>query len=81
MYPYTIDKNNYTILYKSSETLSSYWEGDKIDPEVVRENGEPEIIMFHTPGQPKALGIQGHPEMMPDSEVADMINEIIQENI
>lgn len=81
MYPYTIDKKNYDILYKSSEILSDRWEGDGIDPKKIMKDGEPEIIMFHTPGSPKALAIQGHPEMTPDSPVADMINELIIKNI
>lgn len=81
MYPYPIDKKNYDILYRSSEILSDRWEGDGIDPKKIMEDGEPEIIMFHTPGSPKALAIQGHPEMTPDSPVADMINKLIIENI
>lgn len=81
MYPYTIAKENYTILYKSERMLSDRYEGDKIDPSLIIENGEPEVIMFHAKGCPKALAIQGHPEMTPNAPVADMLNELILANI
>lgn len=55
-----------------------HYEGDKIDLDVIKQHDDPEVIYFHTPGMPQALGIQGHPEMMDfRSETVVMLNDLI----
>ena len=77
-YPYNLPKDDYTVLYRSSNLLSSRWEGDKIDVEEIIRNGEPEIVLYHKKGYPKCIAVQGHPEMIPESPVAKMINELVK---
>lgn len=77
VYPYDLPEEDYTILYKSY-CVGDCYEGDGIDPEVIREKGEPEVIVFHKKDMPVCLGVQGHPEMMPDSPFAKMIDKLIQ---
>lgn len=76
-YPYNLKKTSYSLLYWSPR-MSSYYEGDKINSNIILDNGEPEIVLYHRKGAPKCLAIQGHPEMIPDSPVSDMINELIK---
>lgn len=78
-YPYFMNKNNYTILYTSRENLSSKYEGDNILSSRVEKYGEPEIVLYHKKDYPKCLAIQGHPEMIPESQVAKMLNDLIVE--
>lgn len=77
-YPFDLDKKDYDILFKSYEVHSKYYEGDKIDPMVIFDN-EPEIVLYHKEGLPKCLAIQGHPEMIPESPVAEMISNLIKD--
>jgi len=77
MYPYDIPKENYEILYRSVKRLSDVYEGDGVDPQKIIEDGEPEIILFHKPGMPKCLAVQGHPEMMAGSPVSNMISDLL----
>lgn len=79
-FPFYLDSKDYEILYWS-EGVSTYYKGDKVKPEYLRNFGEPEIALYHREGLPTCLGIQGHPEMMPGSPVADMINELIRKNV
>lgn len=78
-YPYNLPKKDFTILYKSEYYLSGTYEGDKIDSKHIHTWGEPEIVLYHKEGLPKCLAIQGHPEMMPLSSVAKMINKLIHD--
>lgn len=76
-YPYNLPKENYEVLYKAFQGTG--FEGDGIDVSKIVENGEPEIVLYHTEGKPKCLAIQGHPEMMPsDSAIITEINNIIK---
>lgn len=75
-YPFNLPKEDYEILYWSKD-VSTYYHGDGIDSSVIRSNCEPEIVVYHRPGMPVCLGVQGHPEMMPESELADLTNELI----
>lgn len=77
MYPYDIPQEHYDILYRSSKRLSNTYEGDGVDPQKIIEDGEPEIILFHKPGMPKCLAVQGHPEMMAGSPVSNMISDLL----
>lgn len=80
MYPFNLPKEDYDILF-TSPRRSSYYEGDKVDEDVVVAYGEPEIVLYHKKGMPKCLGVQGHPEMMPNSPVSEMINNLVEQLI
>ena len=78
-YPFNLDKKDYEVLYWS-EGLSRHYEGEGIDPEVIKKNGEPEVTIYHRPGMPTCFGVQGHPEMMEqDDPFVIMVNEKIKE--
>lgn len=77
MYPYDIPKENYDILYRSTRRLSDVYEGDGVNPQLIIEDGEPEIVLFHKEGMPLSLAVQGHPEMMPGSPVSNMISDLL----
>jgi len=76
-YPYNLPKEDYDLLFTAFGVGSDYYEGDKIDPEEILDNGEPEIVLYHKQGLPKCLAVQGHPEMIPNSPVAEMISNLI----
>lgn len=75
MYPFNL-KSGYNILFVSSGISSDFYEGDKIDCDTIFGR-EPEIVLYNRDGFPKCLAVQGHPEMIPDSQVAKMINNLI----
>lgn len=73
-YPFNLSENWYDVLYYA-QRRSDYYEGDKIEYPPV----EPEIVLYHRPGYPKCLAIQGHPEMMRDeAPVIKMLNTLIE---
>lgn len=78
-YPYNLNDKDYKVLFTSMEWRSSFYEGDKIDESPIRKYGEPEIVVYHKEGKPKCLAVQGHPEMMPNSQVAKMINNLLKD--
>lgn len=79
-FPFYMPSEDYEVLFKASNRLSSCYEGDKVDEELIKQNGEPEVVLYHKEGKPKCLGIQGHPEMMlPNCNTVNMINGIIDE--
>lgn len=80
-YPFNLSENDYTILYKSEDRRSYSYEGEKIDEDYLRRCGEPEIVYYHKKGLPKCLAVQGHPEMIPNSPVAKMINNLVKKTI
>ena len=75
IYPWNLDPKDYDILYWSDKKRSAYYEGDKIDPSLVKV--EPEVAVFHKEGLPICLGVQGHPEMMRYGELHEMLNKLI----
>lgn len=77
-YPFTINPEYYDILYWADGLSSGYYAGDKIDSNPIIEKGEPEIVLYHVPGKPKCLAIQGHPEMMKYGVLHDMLNDLIK---
>lgn len=77
-YPFDLDDDDYEILYISYHHNSDYYIGDKIVPEEIYGR-EPEIVLYHKENLPKCLAVQGHPEMIPDSLVAEMINDLIKD--
>ena len=81
MYPYNMKSSDYDILFTSYCTGFTKYEGDKIIQENMNEDTEPEIVLYHKEGNPKCLAVQGHPEMIPNSVVSKMINNLIQDLI
>ena len=79
-YPYNLDKQDYDVLYWAAP-MSEFWEGDKIDANEILNHGEPEIVLYHKAGRPKCLAVQGHPEMIPNSPVAEMINSLVDQYV
>lgn len=75
-YPFKLESSDYDLLYWAAG-ISAYHEGDGISSRIL-DQYEPEIVLYHKKGMPKCLAIQGHPEMMPNSPVADMLNNLIQ---
>ena len=73
-YPFNLDNKDYDILYWA-EHRSTIYEGDKINPEKIIK--EPEITVYHKEGKPICLGIQGHPEMIPNYPVCKLLNKLI----
>lgn len=78
-YPFNLPTSDYDILFTSFPNRSDFYEGDKIDPTPILEIGEPEIVLYHKEGCPRFLAVQGHPEMIPNSEVSKMIEDLIYE--
>lgn len=83
-YPFNLNKDDYELLFTSYERLSSKYEGQSIDCDPICRYGEPEIVLYHKKDLPKCLAVQGHPEMIPNSPVAEMIsnlvNKLVNEN-
>lgn len=77
-YPFDLNDKDYDILYTSYGIRSDYYEGDKINSDTIAYR-EPEIVLYHREELPKCLAVQGHPEMIPDSPVAEMINNLIKD--
>lgn len=77
-YPYNLKSSDYNVLYKSEDFRSNVYEGEKIDSDNIYHNGEPEIVYYHKDDLPKCLAVQGHPEMIPNSPVAKMINNLVK---
>lgn len=76
-YPFDLPQEDYDILYWANNRGTGH-EGDKINPDIIIEKGEPEIVLYHKSGKPKCLAIQGHPEMIPGTPVTKMLNKLIQ---
>lgn len=77
MYPYNMESYDYTIMYVANG-LSKVYKGGGIDVNMIHDNGEPEIVYFHTDEHPRCLAIQGHPEIMDrNSPIVKYLNVII----
>lgn len=77
-YPFELKEGDYDLLFTSYGVESDLYDGDGIDPNIVCGR-EPEIVLYHKKDLPKCLAVQGHPEMIPDSPVAKMINNLIKD--
>lgn len=76
-YPFVISPEYYDILYAAKHRSDTY-EGDGVSYENLVKYGDPEIVYYHVPGNPKCLAIQGHPEMMrEDSPTIAMLNNLV----
>lgn len=77
VYPFNLNPEHYKILYWTKRRSTHYY-GEDIDADQFDIFGEPEVVYYCTPGLPKCLGIQGHPEMMrSDSAVVVMLNDLL----
>ena len=77
-YPYNLNKRDYDILFWADGRSKGYYAGDRINPEEIIKNGEPEIVLYHRKNKPKCLAIQGHPEIMEYGRLHDMLNKLIE---
>jgi gamma-glutamyl-gamma-aminobutyrate hydrolase PuuD len=76
-YPFLLPETNYTVLYHAGNR-ADYYEGDGVNYPPC----DPEIVLYKTPGLPKCLAIQGHPEMMRnEAPVIDMLNKLIDKYV
>lgn len=77
-YPYELDNKEYDILYWAHHRRSDVYCGDGIDEDMMFEEVEPEIVLYHKENMPKCLAIQGHPEYMrKEAPVVKMLNNLI----
>jgi hypothetical protein len=78
MWPFGLDKKDYSILAKSMHDLSkTYLNGDNREKRLPADFIEPEIVYYN---KTNCLCIQGHPEYMPkDSVAVKYINVLIKE--
>lgn len=77
-YPFNLPDSDYDILFISHSAKSTIIQGDGVNDDVIYSKGNPEIVLYHKEGLPKCLAIQGHPEMMPNSPVSSMLNNLIK---
>ena len=79
VYPYTMPKDMYDILYWSAPSRSRHYLGITSD-EVENVLIEPEVMVIRPNDRTKILGIQGHPEMMTYGDYDDtltMLNNLV----
>ena len=77
--PYSLQKGFYEVLYFATEPMFKL-KGDCVNRNDLF-NKQPEVVLYTVPDKPKCLAIQGHPEMMPNSPVAKMLNNLIKEHV
>lgn len=81
-YPYNLPNKYYTLVAVSKDFLSLKYEGDLIDSNSIRFNGEPEIVIYHKENMPKCIAIQGHPEYMrKESPIVKYLNNLINHKL
>lgn len=74
-YPFDLPSTDYDILYYGENGRD--FKGDGIDVNELY-GCNPEVVLYHREGKPKCLAIQGHPEMIPNSPVAKMLDKLIK---
>lgn len=84
IYPFLLPKENYRIEAWSTERRSTrYINGDDRQYDIIPEV-EPEVVLFFKDKQGrklKALGVQGHPEMMKFGVFHERLVELIKTNL
>lgn len=81
-YPYNLPSKDYTLVAISKSFLSLNYEGDLINSNSIRFNGEPEIVIYHKENMPKCIAIQGHPEYMrKESPIVEYLNNLINHKL
>lgn len=77
VYPWTMPKDKYQILFWSSPARSRYYRGIT-DEESYKMEREVELMTIKPNEHTTIIGIQGHPEMMPQSSpTVIMLNELL----
>lgn len=77
-YPFVLPSNVYDVLYYAYNGKDFH--GDGIDPNRLY-HFEPEVVLYHSEDLPKCIAIQGHPEMIPNSPVAKMLDKLIKSHV
>lgn len=91
-YPYDIPFEDYTLIAYAPFSLNDFPSGSDeniekttngIDFKIVASLGLPEIVLYHNINSPVCLGIQGHPEMMPNDHntvvyLNTLINKLVE---
>lgn len=76
-YPFNlVEHKDYELLYTSYDVENYTYKGDQINSKEIKGR-EPEIVLYHKDNLPICLAVQGHPEMIPDSPVAQMISNLL----
>lgn len=86
MYPYNLKKDRYHMLFycdpRGGYPSSGLLRGTGMDGIEAQNNYEPEIVLFKgNKENPTALAVQGRPELIPGSPVADMILNLVKDLI
>lgn len=76
-YPFNLSKDKYNILAYPPRRRSRHYTIDEIKQDIGKIEVEPEIVVYNTSKKTKSLAIQGHPEMMRESPVHEMLNDLI----
>lgn len=77
VYPYTMPKEKYEILFWASPSRSMHYHGIT-ERELMKMDVEPEVMIIKPNDKTKILGIQGHPEMMySSSPTIKMLNNLV----
>jgi len=73
-YPFNLDESEYVMIAHCNLTKDSYAEG--IPEGMKKPPVDPEIVFY---SKTNILAVQGHPEMMPNSEFANEVNRLVKE--
>lgn len=78
MFPYSMDKSNYTIIAKATGNISkTFLNGENHEKKLPIDFVECEIVYYN---KTNCLCIQGHPEMMShDSDAVAFVNVLVEE--
>lgn len=78
VFPYTMPKSKYEILFWAAPSRSHHYEGIT-EKEMEKVIIEPEVMLIKPNKHTKILGIQGHPEMMyRESPTIKMLNSLVE---
>lgn len=72
-YPFNLNPEDYNILFAALPKLGRYYAGVDKEPSV-----EPEVVIYK---KTDSIAIQGHPEMIPNSAVSKMLNNLIKDYV
>jgi hypothetical protein len=76
-YPFNLPKDKYNILAYPLRRRSRHYTIDESKQDIGKIEVEPEIVVYNTSKKTKSLAIQGHPEMMRESPIHEMLNDLI----
>lgn len=73
-YPFNLPDEDYDLIAFANITKNTYAEG--VPEGMMNPPVDPEIVFYN---KTKILAVQGHPEMIPNSEFAQVVNNLITE--